>query len=60
MKRLKLFNLLTDKIAEFLIVQANQGADALMLFDSWASAVPASWRDEIIYKPHQKTYRKIA
>lgn len=49
-----IINLLTEKVAEFLIVQANQGANALMLFDSWASAVPSSWRDEIIYKPHQK------
>ena len=49
-----IINLLTEKVAEFLIVQANQGANALMLFDSWASSVPSSWRDEIIYKPHQK------
>ncbi len=50
----EIINILTQKIAEFLIVQAKQGADALMLFDSWASAVPASWRNQIIYKPHQK------
>ena len=51
---IRIINILTDKIAEFLIVQANQGANALMLFDSWASVVPASWRNEAIYEPHQK------
>ena len=51
---IEIIEILTEKIAEFLIVQANKGANVLMLFDSWASAVPAKWRSEIIYKPHQK------
>ncbi|GIR78218.1 MAG: uroporphyrinogen decarboxylase [Alphaproteobacteria bacterium] len=51
---IEIIKILTEKVAEFLIVQANQGVNVLMLFDSWASAVPASWRNEIIYKPHQK------
>ena len=50
----EIIKILTEKVAEFLIVQANQGVDVLMLFDSWASAVPVRWRSEIIYKPHQK------
>ena len=25
-----------------------------MLFDSWASAIPASWRDKLVIQPHQK------
>ena len=51
---IEIIKILTEKVAEFLTVQANHGANVLMLFDSWASAVPASWRNEIIYKPHQK------
>ena len=51
---IEIMRILTEKVAEFLIVQANQGVDVLMLFDSWASAVPVSWRNEMIYKPHQK------
>ena len=50
---IEIAKILTRKVAEFLIVQANQGVNALMIFDSWASAVPASWRSEMIYKPHQ-------
>tara|TARA_B100000035_G_scaffold314098_1_gene329451 strand:- start:707 stop:1735 length:1029 start_codon:yes stop_codon:yes gene_type:complete len=51
---IEIIRILTEKVIEFLIVQANQGVNVLMLFDSWAGAVPASWRKEIIYKPHQK------
>tara|TARA_B100000575_G_C23135170_1_gene659276 strand:- start:1261 stop:2289 length:1029 start_codon:yes stop_codon:yes gene_type:complete len=50
---IEIIRILSEKVAEFLIVQANQGVNVLMLFDSWASAVPASWRNEIIFKPHQ-------
>lgn len=46
--------ILVKKIIEFLTLQAKSGANALMLFDSWASAVPASWRDKLIIQPHQK------
>ena len=51
---IEIIKILTEKVAEFLIVQANQGVNVLMLFDSWASAVPARWRNDIIYKPHQR------
>ena len=51
---IEIIKILTEKVAEFLIVQANQGVNALMLFDSWASAVPEAWRNDIIYKPHQR------
>ena len=51
---IEFIKILTEKVAEFLTVQANQGVNVLMLFDSWASAVPASWRNEMIYKPHQR------
>ena len=51
---IEIIKILTEKVAEFLIVQANQGVNALIIFDSWASSVPTSWRNEIIYKPHQK------
>ncbi len=51
---IEIIKILTEKVAEFLIVQAKQGVNVLMLFDSWAGAVPAKWRDEMIYKPHQR------
>lgn len=51
---IEIIRILTEKVAEFLIVQASQGVNVLMLFDSWANVVPTSWRNEMIYKPHQK------
>ena len=37
--------------ADFLTLQAEAGADALMLFDSWASAVPAHLRRKVVIDP---------
>ena len=56
---IEIIDILTEKVVEFLIVQAKKGANALMLFDSWASAVPASWRPTLIYKPHQKIIERL-
>ena len=53
----KQVNALLDSLIEstisFLSLQASAGADALMLFDSWASAVPASQRNWLVTLPAQ-------
>ena len=46
-----LLEILIDATISFLCLQARSGAECLMLFDSWASAVPASQRDWLIIKP---------
>ena len=51
---LGIIDILTEKIVEFLVLQAKQGANALMLFDTWAGSVPDSWRSALIYELHQK------
>ena len=46
---------------EFLALQAHAGANVLMLFDSWASAVPAHLRKRVVIDPADriiKTLRK--
>lgn len=50
----QLLDQITHATADFLTLQAKNGADALMLFDSWASAVPASQRRRIVIEPAQK------
>ena len=49
---------LLDSIIEstisFLTLQAEAGVDALMLFDSWASAVPAAQRKWLVITPTRK------
>lgn len=47
----KIMDIVTQATIEFLCLQARAGADALMLFDSWASAVPSWHRDKIVNKP---------
>jgi uroporphyrinogen decarboxylase len=46
-----LLTLISDATVEFLDLQARAGADALMLFDSWASAVPAHLRRKVVIDP---------
>ncbi len=46
-----LLEILTDATISFLSLQAAAGAECLMIFDSWASAVPAAHRDWLITQP---------
>ena len=46
-----LLDILVDATISFLSLQAQSGAQTLMLFDSWASAVPAAQRDWLVNKP---------
>jgi uroporphyrinogen decarboxylase len=46
-----LLDILIDATISFLSLQAQSGAQTLMLFDSWASAVPAAQRDWLVTKP---------
>ena len=51
-------NALLDSLIEstisFLTLQAEAGVDVLMLFDSWASAVPAAQRQWLVIEPTKK------
>ena len=46
-----LLEILIDATISFLSLQATAGAECLMLFDSWAGAVPAVHRNWLITKP---------
>ncbi len=49
-----LLDSLIESTLSFLTLQAQAGVDALMLFDSWASAVPASQRKWLVIDPVRK------
>ena len=49
-----LLELITEATIEFLAMQAKAGADVLMLFDSWAGAVPAEFRRRVVIDPVNK------
>ena len=48
------FESLIESTISFLTLQAEAGVDALMLFDSWASAVPAAQRQWLLIEPARK------
>lgn len=54
-----LLEILIEATISFLCLQAESGAECLMLFDSWASAVPASQRDWLVIKPTAAIVRGI-
>ena len=54
-----LIELLIEAISQSLILQAQNGANVLMIFDSWASAVPSELRTDIIEKPVQAIIEKV-
>ena len=47
----ELLGIVTAATIEFLEIQARAGADVLMLFDSWAGAVPAHFRRRVVSEP---------
>ena len=54
-----LFDYMTQATINFLTIQARSGADVLMLFDSWASAVPAELRDQFVIEPVRRIVRAL-
>lgn len=46
-----LLNRLADLSVDYLAAQARAGADCLMVFDSWAGAVPAYFLDSVVIQP---------
>ena len=54
-----LLEILTDATISFLSLQAAAGAECLMIFDSWASAVPAAHRDWLITQPTKKIIQGV-
>ena len=49
-----LFDSLIESTITFLALQAEAGVDVLMLFDSWASVVPAAQRKWLVIDPVKK------
>jgi uroporphyrinogen decarboxylase len=49
-----ILDILSDCVAFHLIRQFEAGADAVQIFDSWASGLPASLFEQVVVKPTQK------
>ena len=49
-----LLNRIADESVNLLEMKAKAGADVLMVFDSWASAVPSYFQDKIVTQPMRR------
>lgn len=50
---------LADASAEFLAMQAEAGADVLMIFDSWAGIAPSILKDKLVITPTQRIIAQL-
>ena len=55
----ELMDLLTEKTIEYLIAQIDAGADAVQLFDTWASGLPWPVLDVVSVGPMSKIARAV-
>ncbi|WP_032112861.1 uroporphyrinogen decarboxylase [Candidatus Paracaedibacter symbiosus] len=55
----RLITLLSDVVADYLILQLKSGADVVKIFDSWAGVVPQIDRQELILKPLAEIVSKV-
>ena len=55
----KVFDVLVEAVVCFLDVQLKAGANAIMLFDSWAGSIPAIFRKKFIIEPTKKIVEYI-
>jgi uroporphyrinogen decarboxylase len=54
-----LLELVTEATINFLELQARAGANALMIFDSWAGAVPSEFRTQVVINPIRKIIEEL-
>jgi uroporphyrinogen decarboxylase len=55
----ELLDLLSECIADHLIAQLEAGADAVQIFDSWASGLPARAFEDWVIKPTKQIVAKV-
>jgi uroporphyrinogen decarboxylase len=54
-----LLDILTDCVAYHLVRQLEAGADAVQIFDSWASGLPDALHEQVVIKPTRAIVRKV-
>ncbi len=55
----EIFEVLVEAIINFLDIQLEAGVDAIMLFDSWAGAIPSRFRERFILEPTKMIIKHI-
>ena len=54
-----LLEVLVDSTARYLVMQANSGAQALKIFESWAEGLAEDVFERIVIRPHQAIVEKV-
>lgn len=54
-----LIDTLTRAVADYLIAQADAGADALMIFDTWGGILPVRWYREVSLASMAEVVRRV-
>jgi uroporphyrinogen decarboxylase len=54
-----LLDIVIEASAQYLTMQANAGADALQIFESWAEGFPDPYFDELITQAHIKLIKRV-
>lgn len=54
-----MMDMIADATALYLIDQANAGADALKIFESWAEGLPAPLFDRVVIRPTRRIVQKV-
>ena len=54
-----LLEVLVDSTARYLVMQANSGAQALQIFESWAEGLAEDVFERIVIKPHRAIIEKV-
>jgi uroporphyrinogen decarboxylase len=54
-----LLDIVIEASAQYLLMQAQSGAQVLKIFESWAEGFPDPWFDELIIQPHVRLIRRV-
>jgi uroporphyrinogen decarboxylase len=55
----RLIEVLVDSTARYLVMQANAGAQALKIFESWAEGLAEDVFERIVIKPHREIVARV-
>jgi uroporphyrinogen decarboxylase len=58
-KVMRLIDIVIEASAQYLLMQANAGAQVLKIFESWAEGFPDPYFDDLITEPHKKLIARV-
>ena len=58
-KVMRLIDIVIEASAQYLLMQANAGAQVLKIFESWAEGFPDPYFDDLIIQPHRRLVARV-